>query len=56
MDRVERAIFSYLNRKREVYYEEFNAYMLRRFKTLTQDELHDRLRFLETKGKVGWSN
>jgi len=53
MDRVERAIFSYLNRNREVYYEEFDAYMLKRFKTLLQEELHDRLRLLEIECKVG---
>ena len=56
MDRVERAIFSYLNRKREVYFEEFDAYMLKRFKALSQEGLHGRLRLLEIEGKVGWFN
>jgi hypothetical protein len=56
VDRVERAIFSILNRKYEVYYEEFDAWMLKRFKTLSQKELHERMIVLETEGKVGWFN
>jgi len=56
MDKIEKAIFSYLNRKGEVFYSEFEAYMLRRFKKLTEKELYDRMRLLEAERKVGYFN
>jgi len=56
MDRIEKAIFSFLNKESEVFYTEFDAYMLKRFKTLSQKELDNRMRLLEAEGKVGWFN
>lgn len=56
MDIVEKAIFSFLNKRGEVFYDEFEECILKRFKKLSKKELAERMRLLEVQGKVGCSN
>jgi len=55
-DKIDIAIFTFLNRNGEVFEDELEVQMLKRFKSLTKEELWKRIDYLERAGKLGWFN
>jgi len=56
MDKLEKAIFSTLNKGREIFADEFEIMMLKRFRKLNAKEFWTKIEFLQRQGKIGYFN